>query len=65
MSTKGKDSVSLTQKLTQFTEIPEIHYFTVYAKAKPRSEPLVVARLGLPDFAELIDLLILYKKRIF
>ena len=31
----------------------EIHYFTVFATAKLRSEPAVVARLGVPDFAEL------------
>ena len=41
------------------------YYFTVYAKAKPRSEPPVVVRLRLPDFAELMDLLILYNKSLF
>ena len=43
----------------------EIHYFTVYARAKPKSDPAVVARLGLPDIVELMDLLILYNKRFF
>ena len=43
----------------------KIHYFTVCARAKPRSEPPVVARLGLPDFTELMGLLILHNKRLF
>ena len=30
-----------------------MHYFTVFAKTKLTSEPAVVARFGLPDFAEL------------
>ena len=30
----------------------EIRYFTAFATSKPRSEPAVVARLGLPDLAE-------------
>ena len=38
---------------------------TIYARAKARSEPAVVARLGLPDFAELMDFLILHVKRLF
>ena len=38
---------------------------TVYARAKPRYEPAVVARFGLPDFAEPMDLLILYNKCLF
>ena len=32
----------------------EMHYFTVLTTTKPRSESAVVARLGLPDFAELL-----------
>ena len=31
-----------------------MHYFTAFAATKPRSEPAVVARLGLPDFVELV-----------
>ena len=30
-----------------------LKYTTVFSTAKPRSEPAVAARLGLPDFAEL------------
>ena len=32
----------------------EMHYFAVFTKKRPRSEPAVVARLGLPDFAEFV-----------
>ena len=49
MSRKEKDSI---QSLEIDSSL-EIHYFTVFATTKPRSEPAVVARLGLPDFAEL------------
>ena len=49
--TKEKDSIqSLKQNLAQFTWNTLL---TVFATTKPRSEPGVVARLGLPDFAEL------------
>ena len=35
------------------TKSNTVHYFTVFATTKPRSEPAVVARLELPDSVEL------------
>ena len=49
MSGKERDSI---QSLKIDSSL-EIHYFTVFATTKPRCKPSVVARLGLPDFAEL------------
>ena len=49
MSGKERDSI---QSLKIDSSL-EIHYFTVFAMTKPRCKPSVVARLGLPDFAEL------------
>ena len=46
---KRFDTISETKSNTVHLK----YYFTVFATTKSRSEPAVVARLGLPDFAEL------------
>ena len=62
---KRKRFNTISDTKTSTVHLKYTRYFTFYARAKPKSEPTVVARLGLPDFAELMDLLILYIKRLF
>ena len=56
---KQKFLVNKRKRLTTISETKPntvhltINYFTVFKATTPRSEPIFVTRIGLPDFADL------------